>query len=527
MESHPTTARPRPWTGVVLVGVVIVCLAAAFVLLEQDRREKLTADCVRLRKSVDGEVVAATFLDKDVTAEQLDFIEQYPRIESLSFSNTRSVEGGLQRLRRIERLKSLDLSRTEWLDATVLRNVARLPSLEHLSMAHSHVTDSLLSELSLSRRLQCLNLDGCEGITDAAISTLQQMSTLREVWIEETGVTLQGFRQLRNSRPDLLIDCEIEQFLDVKLRNGSLSSSASAEDLSVLLELPHDWIVGTSGSPLSLHDVIHLSLSGPSAAESMKVLAPRLSGLRSLSIPAAALAELDAARIASVYSATLRNITPDDDLSNLSHIALLDSLELEVVAPLSAPVLQQLAGLRNVKGIRLCGPAISGPLLAALAEIPALRSLRMRLSSPLSTDALQSLTTFADLEALTLRGPGLTAATLAALAQMRTLRSIYLKFNSPPDAAAFHKLTTLPRLTHLGLEGPGVSNDLVMSLTRFPFLTQVHLANAPVSDVALLPFLNVAAPPRLFSKRTKLTLPMIQRVSQAGENRAAEQGISQ
>jgi len=98
---------------------------------------------------------------------------------------------------------------------------------------------------------------------------------------------------------------------------------------------------------------------------------------------------------------------------------------------------------------------------------------------------------------------------------------------SPPDAAAFHKLTILPRLTHLGLEGPGVSNDLVMSLTRFPILTQVHLANAPVSDVALLPFLNVAAPPRFFSRRTKLTLPMVQRVSQAGEDRAAEQGISQ
>jgi hypothetical protein len=515
MESHPTTVRRRPWTGVVLVGAVMIGLAAAFFLLEQQRRKKLTADCVRLRRSIDGEVVAATFLVKSVTADQLDFIAQYPRIESVSFSNTRSVDGGLQRLRRFDRLKSLDLSRTDWLDATVLKDVADLPHLRYVSLADSNVSDAALSQLTASQSLETLALDDCEGITDASIDTLQQVATLREVRIEGTRLTLRGFRRLRVSRQDLVIDCKVAQFLDVRQWGSPatetfqvLESSASAEDLAVLLELRHDWTTGRSGPPITFPDVRRLELSGPSPVKSMALLAPRLSELHSLVIPAPALTELEAAQVAPVYSVVLTGVTPGDDLRLLQRMPQLQYLRLEPTSSLSDDAVQLLSTLHRIEAIGLQSPGLSDPLCAALSQLPALESVSVTVTSPLPPDALQCLVRLPNLTSIGVQPAGITTELIHSLPEITTLRHLGLELTSPLDSDAVQKLNSLPHLRSLSLEGPGVDDALVAALAKLSALESLTIRSAPVGDAGVAPFLERLAPTYIRFEETHVSSQM-------------------
>jgi len=92
------------------------------------------------------------------------------------------------------------------LDDADLDAIGPLPAATHLRFARNGLTDAALAALSSSPRLEHLNLYGNAGITDQGIEAIAALTTLREVFLWQTGVTDAGAARLRELRPDMTVN---------------------------------------------------------------------------------------------------------------------------------------------------------------------------------------------------------------------------------------------------------------------------------------------------------------------------------
>lgn len=107
-----------------------------------------------------------------------------------------------------ESIVDLNLAGTA-LDDAGLAAIGELPAATHLRLARNRLTDVALTGLARSPRLEHLNLYGNAGITDAGVETLAAASTLRELYLWQTGVTPAGAARLRARRPETRVDLGI------------------------------------------------------------------------------------------------------------------------------------------------------------------------------------------------------------------------------------------------------------------------------------------------------------------------------
>jgi hypothetical protein len=81
--------------------------------------------------------------------------------------------------------------------------IARLPSLEVLSVAYSDITDADVQRLRNLDRLRSLNVTKTR-LTDDSLKHLEQMSTLRTLFIDlNSDLTDAAIARLRNANPEL------------------------------------------------------------------------------------------------------------------------------------------------------------------------------------------------------------------------------------------------------------------------------------------------------------------------------------
>ena len=99
----------------------------------------------------------------------------------------------------------LDLADTT-LDDARLQAIGALPKATHLRLARNRLTDEGLRTLAGSPQLKHLNLYGNAGITDLAVEALAGITSLRELFLWQTGVTAAGADRLRALRPDLIVE---------------------------------------------------------------------------------------------------------------------------------------------------------------------------------------------------------------------------------------------------------------------------------------------------------------------------------
>jgi uncharacterized membrane protein len=92
------------------------------------------------------------------------------------------------------------------LDDAGLAAIGALPAATHVRLARNELTDAGLAALAGSPQLAYLNLYGNSRITDQGIAALSAIASLREVYLWETGVSIQGAAQLRKARPGLVVD---------------------------------------------------------------------------------------------------------------------------------------------------------------------------------------------------------------------------------------------------------------------------------------------------------------------------------
>jgi hypothetical protein len=489
MEAHPLTIRRRRWPGVVGVGVVVLCLAVGFCLLERQRENQLLSETLKTADSIDGDVVAVTFLEPTVTARQLRFIRRYPKLKRLVFSSTSSLEGRLESLRAMTELTTIDLSSVGWLDETAMSDIAGLRHVRNLLLGESTISDAQLNHLATHPGLTHLSLRGCRRISDHSIDMLTSLPALKQLDLVRTGVSLEGLSRLRTARQDLTIgysphseisgirlDGATDTAFQSERNQGGITSTATTEDLVALLSIPHDWWTGQWSPDGSLKSVRSITLTGPAAAESIAWLAPRLSQLNAITIPASGLSELTAAQVAEVGWAVIGDVTAAEQLMHLAKMPLIRDLALEVTSPLESDFPPPDFELPQLTTLKVRGAGVQDATVRFLKDIAAPTSLELELPTPLSPGTVQDLAGWRQADYVTLRGSGVDMEVITALSQLSALTSLNLEIDVPSEADLHPGGSEMLPVSYLSLKGAGVNDALVQSLARTTAPASLYLA---------------------------------------------------
>lgn len=142
----------------------------------------------------------------------------------------------LRKLDEYEAKYELDAKREKvvrvWLEGCpevdeVMDDVARLPHLRALSLYGSSVTDADLMKLQGCKRLKSLGI-GRTAITDRGLSSLERMSSLRQVYVTLVNdkLTDQGIASLQRALPGIQV--HIQERTNIPNTKPKQSSSAGS-----------------------------------------------------------------------------------------------------------------------------------------------------------------------------------------------------------------------------------------------------------------------------------------------------------
>jgi len=137
----------------------------------------------------------------------------------------------LSYLSRLEALEVLDLSGNPLTDAA-FRHLARLTSLRILTMAHTKIAGFGLRELVKADALQYLDISHSEWLSDSAPQAIEQLSSLRDLNVEECGFTEEQLLHLQVSLPH----CTIMPDPGIPTPEQSLLMASAERKYAMLLE---------------------------------------------------------------------------------------------------------------------------------------------------------------------------------------------------------------------------------------------------------------------------------------------------
>lgn len=131
-------------------------------------------------------------------------LQRLPALHSAIVRSRRVTDEGLCLLSRLQELESLELdsvpvSHKGWACVSEMRRLHRL-SLSHMPCRAN------LGALSGSRSLRMLQIGDC-AVCDDAVRNIATIRSLTAVWFTNTDVSSHAIRDLKASRPDLLVDC--------------------------------------------------------------------------------------------------------------------------------------------------------------------------------------------------------------------------------------------------------------------------------------------------------------------------------
>jgi hypothetical protein len=123
-----------------------------------------------------------------------------PGLGELSLQGNAFSDNGLKHLGGLKQLRSLWLgrSRRPITDAGA-RHLAGLTALEQLDLQGAQLSDAGVAALAELKQLHTLLLNGAAGestLTDASVAHLLGMTRLRQLWLQNTGLTEAGVRRL-------------------------------------------------------------------------------------------------------------------------------------------------------------------------------------------------------------------------------------------------------------------------------------------------------------------------------------------
>jgi len=183
-----------------------------------------------------------------------------------------------------------------------------------------------------------------------------------------------------------------------------------------------------------------------------------------------------AAQLAAVTAGAADEITAsemalsDNDLTQLPtatglRVLLIDHPDSRI----TAAGIQHLAGLPNLKHLRLRGPGVDDEALVEVAKIKSLQILNTPRAT-LTDAGLANLRVLPNLEMLRFGSPHVTDAGMKTLGEFPTLKRLHL-IDVPITAAGLSELAKIEQLESLYIDGADLSDAAVDDLFR----TRPHL----------------------------------------------------
>jgi hypothetical protein len=165
------------------------------------RCENLPADPLQFLAS-HRELVQLDAMETPLTDEDLLHLRNCRSIERLWLSGTNLTDASVPWIVQNRNITHLALDRTEISDAS-LQQIAELRELEVLALRDTRVTGAGLVHLLELSKLQHLYLRGT-AIGDKHLGELKQFTHLQGLDVQQTGLSVEGERELREALPGCL-----------------------------------------------------------------------------------------------------------------------------------------------------------------------------------------------------------------------------------------------------------------------------------------------------------------------------------
>ncbi len=277
----------------------------------------------KVTSSEEGQVAKVSFLDVDVTDEDLRHLRPFTHLSSLNLFGAKITGTGLKHVSGHKNLEIILLGHSQITDEG-LRHLSGLHNLTFLSLGSTRVSDGGLYHLKDLKKLESLKI-GNTRVTDAGLAHLKGLTSLKLLILGKSPVTDRGLEHLKG-----LANLEV-----LGLHSPQISD-AGLKHLRVLTRLKHLSLSGTKVSPdgiehvKSMNRIEMLELSGEQLTDvSAKYLTalPNLKALYLLGITGTnvrCLKELKNVQSLFVWRATLT----DEDMAQLSGLTNLKMLSL-------------------------------------------------------------------------------------------------------------------------------------------------------------------------------------------------------
>ncbi len=168
-----------------------------------DAKAAMLAFANKVERTDDGEVVELSFDYTAITDDDLQQLQHFPELRTLSLVGTTISGRGLEYLKPLEKLRTLSLYYTS-IDDVALQHVTKCQSLCTLILVGTRVTGEGINSLRDLPNLGTLALE-LTSLTDAQIADLKQLRQLHTLDLISTKVSEAGVAELRTALPH----CEI------------------------------------------------------------------------------------------------------------------------------------------------------------------------------------------------------------------------------------------------------------------------------------------------------------------------------
>ena len=144
-----------------------------------------------------------------ISGQRLDVLKDLPHLTSLSFTGTDIGQPGISNIGRLDGITRLNLSlpnSTKFGDND-LATLSAMNSLKFLRIAHrkaedTFITDQGLENISTLTGLEYLLLGiNCENVTDAGLKHLEALTSLKELGMSKSHITMAGIERLKKKLP--------------------------------------------------------------------------------------------------------------------------------------------------------------------------------------------------------------------------------------------------------------------------------------------------------------------------------------
>ncbi len=226
-------------------GNVISVLLGGLTRLESRARHELRLKCLENLKGFPKLRKIETRTDNP--NEDLDYIGELTKLDTLEVQNTELMATGLMSIRQMTALKRLSLDGSYKLTDAGLEYLAGLKSLEDLNLSGTHICGTGLRFLTGLKNLKKLDLSGSR-MSDAQMVRVAAFGSLEELDMSCTPLRLESLHEL--SRLTRLTKLDLA---------GTRISDGRLADLAAIVSLEELDLSSTKVTSKSLHELSRLT----------------------------------------------------------------------------------------------------------------------------------------------------------------------------------------------------------------------------------------------------------------------------